>query len=124
LLLDVLTPFQCSKIKGSIVDMNNRFNEVFSFFNSLNSEFAPGARLINIFSSYFLFHLSFNQSKKNIESHIHLLDEITLKFSSDPTIALVISDVNIKNNVAAFISHIHIHNKPVCCSNHSPEQHL
>ena len=109
----MLIPFQCSKIKDSIVDMNNRFNEVFLFFDSLNSEFAPEARLIDIFSSCFLFHLSFNQSSNNIKSHICLLNEITLESFLDSTVALVIFNATIKNNVATSISHIHIHNKLV-----------
>jgi len=33
--------------------------------------------------------------------------------SLDPTYALVVTDVSIKNNVATSIAHIHVHDKPV-----------
>ena len=34
-------------------------------------------------------------------------------FSEDPSYVLVITDINIKNNVAISIAHIYIHNKPI-----------
>ena len=43
LLLDLLISNQCLKIKGLIVDMDNRFNEVFSLFDPFNKEFYPGS---------------------------------------------------------------------------------
>ena len=93
--------------------MNNRFNKVFSFFNPFDKEFVLGSWLIDIFSSHFSFYLSNKQSSNNLKSHICLLNNIALKSSSDSTVALIIADVSIKNNIATFISHIHIHNKPV-----------
>ena len=51
-------------IKGLVVDMDNWFNKVFPSFDSLNSEFAPGCKIINTLSSYFSFH-SFNKYNKN-----------------------------------------------------------
>jgi len=48
-----------------------------------------------------------------LKTHIHLLDNITLKSSSDPTYALIVSNASIKNHIATSISYIHIHNKPV-----------
>ena len=65
------------------------------------------------FFSCFLFHLSFNQSGNNIESHIYLLNEIAFKSFLNSTITLVVSNTSIKNNIATSISHIHIHNKMV-----------
>jgi len=44
--------------------MDNRFNKVFSSFDPYNSEFSPGSRIIDIFSSCFSFHR---------QSHISLM---------------------------------------------------
>ena len=49
LSLNAFTPNQHSKIKEPIVNMNNRFNKVFSSFNPFNKEFASGSQLIDIF---------------------------------------------------------------------------
>ena len=38
---------------------------------------------------------------------------MALESSSSPSSALIIMDASIKNNVATFIVHIHIHNKPI-----------
>ena len=56
LLLEKLTPKQQLNIKGFIVDTNNRLNEVLLSLNSFSSEFLPGNRLIDIYSSCFSFH--------------------------------------------------------------------
>ena len=60
LLLDSLTKHQCEMIKGPIINMDNRFNKVFPSFDPHNSEFSPGTRIIDTFSSHFSFH-SFNK---------------------------------------------------------------
>jgi len=70
LSLNNLTLKQWLKIKGSVVDMDNRFNEVFPSFDLFNKEFALGHCLINIFSNYFFFHTSSKQSDKNLNMHI------------------------------------------------------
>ena len=93
--------------------MNNRFNKVFLSFNPFNKEFVLGSQFIDIFSSQFSFYLSTKQSNNNFKTHIHFPDNITLKSSSDPTYALIVSNASIKNHVATSILHIHIHNKPV-----------
>ena len=92
--------------------MNNKFNKVFPSFHLFNKEFAPGYCLINIFSSCFSFHIS-SQSDKCLNVYIQALDNIALTSSSDPSIALMVADTSIKNQVATSISHIHIHNKQV-----------
>jgi len=113
LLLDALTPNQHLKIKEPIVNMDNRFNEVFLSFDPFNKEFAPESWLIDIFSSQSSFHLSTKQSNNNFKTYICLLNNIALKSSSNPTYTLIVSDTSIKNHVATSILHIHIHNKPI-----------
>ena len=112
LSLNILTPKQRFMIKGPIVNIDNRFNEVFSLFNPFNKEFSLDSYLIDIFHSCFSFHYFNKQSDQNIKSHICFLNNITIKSSSDPSYALVISDASIKNNIATSISHIHVHDKP------------
>ena len=53
LLLSSLPGCQHSLIKGYLVDMENRFNKVFSSFDSLNPEFKLGDRIIDCFSNRF-----------------------------------------------------------------------
>ena len=38
---------------------------------------------------------------------------MVLRFSSSPSMALVITDVSIKNDIATSISHIHLTNRPL-----------
>ena len=113
LSLRFLSKHQCQLIKGSIVNINNHFNKVFSSFDPLNSEFSPGCRIIDTFSSHFSFH-SFSKCNKNsFKSHVHRLDELTIESSNNPSHTLVIMDASIKNNITMSILHIHIHNKPI-----------
>jgi len=42
--------------------------------------------------------------------HLHKLDKLILLVLVDPKTTIVVSDVSIKNQVAMFIAHIHIHN--------------
>jgi len=58
LSLGFLSKCQRELIKGPVVDIDNCFNEIFPSFNPLNPEFALGCRIINNFSSYFLFNLA------------------------------------------------------------------
>ena len=68
LSLGFLTKCQHELIKESVVDIDNCFNKVFPFFNSLNPEFSPGCRIIDIFSSCFLFHLFNKHNNNNFKS--------------------------------------------------------
>ena len=92
--------------------MDNRFNKVFFSFDPFNKEFVLGYCLIDIFSSHFSFHI-LSKSDKCLNMYIQALDNIALTFSSDPSIALVVADASIKNQVAISISYIHVHNKQV-----------
>jgi len=53
LSLDKLMSKQCSIIKGSLVDMDNRCNKIFFFFSSFNCKFSLENRLINVFPNHF-----------------------------------------------------------------------
>jgi len=100
-------------IKGLVVNIDNRFNEVFPSFDPLNLEFTPGCRIIDSFSSHFSFH-SFNKhSNESLILCSHQLDEMTIISSENLLHALVITDTSIKNNVATSIAHVHTCNRPV-----------
>ena len=95
-------------VKGHLVNLANRTYECFPSFNSLDSEFSPGLRVINNFSD----HISFNlyNKEKDDRSHAQLLEQMVLESS---LVAIIATNASIKNNVATFITHIHIHNMPL-----------
>ena len=101
------------KIKGPFVNIGNRFNKVFPSFDLFNKLFAPSSQLMDIFSSHISFHFSNKQSNNNLKTHIHLLNDIALNSSADPTIALIVFNASIKNNIAISIVHIYVYNKQV-----------
>jgi len=105
LLLSSLSKHQRELIKGPVVDMDNCFKKVFPSFNSLNPEFAPGCRIIDIFSSHFSFNLFSKCNDDNLKSQIHQLD---IKSLNNLSYALIIINASIKNNITTSISHIHI----------------
>jgi len=70
LSLDKLTPRQCLIIKGPLVDMNNRRNEIFPSFSSFNCEFSLGNRLIDVFHNHFSFHALNRKNNHNIKSYL------------------------------------------------------
>jgi len=107
--LNSLTNRQCSLIKGYIVDIANRFNKCFPSFTPLHSEFSPGLRVIDNFSNCISFNVC--DKGKDDKSHAHQLDDMVLESSSFPFTTIIVSDASIKNNVATFISHMHINNK-------------
>ena len=109
--LDSLTNQQCSLVKGHLIDMANRSNKCFSSFASLDSEFSPGHRVIDNFSDHFSFNIC--DKEKDNKLCAHQLDEMVLESSSSPSIAIITSNVSIKNNVATPITHIHTFNNPL-----------
>ena len=113
LSLNSLTRRQHSLIKGHLVDMDNRFNEVFSSFDLINPELFPSHRIINTYTNHFSFYPFNKQADHNITSQVQELDRIPIKLSDSPLTALVILDASIKNSVASFITHIHIKNRPI-----------
>ena len=76
LFLENITIKQWQKIKSSIVDTNNCLSKVLPLFDSLNYEFSPGFRLIDIFSSYFPFHEPNYKYKESKEAYFCNLDKI------------------------------------------------
>ena len=60
-----------------------------------------------------MFYTPNRQSNNNLKAHIQSLDNITLYSSSDPSVALIVSDAIIKNHTTTSIVHIHVHNKQV-----------
>ena len=93
--------------------MDNKFNEVFSSFDLLNSDFVPSYRIINTFSSYFSFH-SFNKhSNDNFLSYSYQLNNLVIVSLENSLHTLVITNTSIRNNMATSIAHIHIHDRPV-----------
>jgi len=113
LSLSFLTKQQCGLIKDYIINMDNKFNEVFPLFDPTNSEFQPSNRIIDSFSNRFSFHLSSKSSNHFFKSHIQQLYILAIEFSNSPINALIVTDASVKNNVMSSIVHIHVHNKPV-----------
>jgi len=113
IFLNSLTHYQRRIIKRSIVDINNKFNKVFSSFDPLNVEFSPGSHLIDIFPSCFSFHPYIKQKKNNLENCTNQLNDITTLSLLNYSHALVISDAGIKNNITISISHIYICDRPI-----------
>ena len=107
--LNTLTLNQRRRLNSPLINMDNKKNEFAPSFDPFNHKFSLGNRLINSFSD----RISFHPQEKNVKNHIQILNDLTLRASSDSSMSLVISDASIKNNIAIFISHIHIHDKPV-----------
>jgi len=93
--------------------MDNRFNKVFPFFDPLNVEFSPSSHLIDIFSNRFSFHPYIKCKDNNLLDCANQLNDIAITTLSNYLHTLIISDMGIKNNVAIFIAHIHIWDRPV-----------
>ena len=89
--------------------MNNRLNRIFPSFNSFSFEFSFRDRLINIFSFYF----TNRKSKESRKVYICKLNKLTLQVLADSKMVVVVSDTNIKNQVATLIVYIYIHNNPI-----------
>ena len=87
--LDSLTNQQHPLIKSHLVNMVNRFNEIFPSFIPLHSEFSPRLRIIDNFSD----HISFNVCNKGKDGkhYAYQLDNLALKSSSSPSTAIIAS---------------------------------
>ena len=113
LSLGLLSKRQQCLLKGHIVNMDNKFNEVFSAFDLINPELQSGNRVIDTFSNCFSFHTFSRKNDPSFKSRLQQLDALAIESSTSSSTALVITDVSVKNNVASSIAHIHVCNKPV-----------
>ena len=89
--------------------MNNRFNEILSYFSLLNCKFLLENRLIDIFPNCFSFHSLNRKSKDSVKTYLYNLNNITLQASTDLYLVVVVLDSSIKNYIATLIAHVHIH---------------
>ena len=111
--MENLTNKQKLKVKGPIVDANNRLNGIFRSFDPFNPEFSPGSRLVDLFSNRFSFFQSDRRSIDSRKSHLKNLGEVVLNALMDPHSAIIVLDASIKNNVATSIAHVYSYNSPV-----------
>ena len=110
-LLSTLTDHQRSLIKGHLVNSINKSHEVFPSFSPLHLELSLGSRIIDNFSDCLSFNLS-NKGKNN-KIYLQQLDNMVLESSSSLSVAIIVTDASIKNNIATSISHIHLANYPL-----------
>ena len=109
-----LTNCQASTTKGHLIDSCNKSYGIFPSFSLLNREFFPGSHIIDIFPDHFSFNLVTKKEKeKNDQIRAQELDNMVLLNSLPPHMALVITDASIKNNIATYISHVHVANHPI-----------
>ena len=106
-----VTNHQRKKIKGHLVDINNRSHSLFLEFSPTHPELAPGSRIIDTFPDRFSFN--FYMKGKINKTHIYQLNSMVIKASSSQSTAIVALDASIKNNIATSISYIHISNQPL-----------
>ena len=110
--LNNLTSHQRFLIKGHLVNSNNKVYGIFPLFSPLHPEFFPGSRIIDNFPDCFSFNLS-NKKEKNDTICFQQLDNLVLELSSSLSIAIVVIDASIKNNIATSILHVHLANHPM-----------
>ena len=91
--INYLMAKQKSRLKSPIIDVDDKYNEIFPSFSFFNKEFNPRNCIVDIFPDCFSFH----SHSSNIKKHIENLEEIMLRASSDPFSSIVVSDVSIKN---------------------------
>ena len=113
LSLNTLSKRQCGLLKSHVVDIDNRFNEVFPAFDPLNPELQPGNRVTDTFSNCFSFHSFSRSNDPSFKSCLQQLDALAIESSFSSSNALIITNASVKNNVTLSIVHIHVFNKPV-----------
>ena len=106
-----ITNYQRKKIKGHLVNTNNRSHGLFLAFLSTHSELAPSSRIIDTFSDRFSFNFCIKE--KSDKTCIHQLDSMVIEASFSQSTAIVALDASIKNNITTSISHTHTSNQPL-----------
>jgi len=92
--------------KSHLINSNNKVYGIFSSFSPLHLELAPGSRIIDNFSDHFSFNLTNKIEKDKI--CFQQLNEMVLQSSFSLSMAIVVTDANIKNDIATSILHIHL----------------
>ena len=87
--LSNFTGHQREKIKGHLVDTNNRSYSLFLVFSSTHSELTSGSRIIDTFSDRFSFNLCMKE--KSNKSRIQQLDSMVIEASFSQSTAIVAS---------------------------------
>jgi len=105
--INTFTNRQRTIVKGHLIDSNNKLYEIFPLFSPLHLELLSGFRIVNNFPEQFSFNLA---SKKNDKLHFQQLDKMVLQSSSSPSMAIIVIDASIKNDIATSISHIYLVN--------------
>jgi len=108
-----LTNRQRSLTKGHIINSNIKSYGIFPSFSPLDPEISPGHRIIDNFSNHFSFNLVNKNDKNPNKTRTQELNDMVLRYSSVPQLALVITNASIKNNIATSISHVHSANQPL-----------
>ena len=93
--------------------MDNRFNEVIPSFSPFNSEISPGNRLIDVFPNQFSFYPVNRKNNNDVKNQLTNLNNLILQVSSNSQLVVIITDANIKCQVAILISYIHYYNRPI-----------
>jgi len=109
LSLENITSKQRLNIKSSVIDVNTCLNGLFPSFNTLNSEFSSGFRLIDKFHSQYSFHWVNHKNKESKKAHLHKLDDFFSNLIVDSNTTIVILYTSIKNNIATSIAHVYLH---------------
>jgi len=66
-----------------------------------------------MFLSHFSFYISDKKSAETRKTHSHKLNKIVFNALTDPKIAIIISDMSIKNQVTTSIAHVHVYDSPI-----------
>ena len=75
-------------------------------FDSLNSEFSSGFRLIDKFPNHFSFYQANCKCKEKRMAYICKINNIFSNTSFDPKFVVVVLDTSIRNNIATSISYL------------------